>query len=65
MTLFPADQSLPSTSTVNFQAGQTRANNTVLGLSSSGHLAVLAALVGGGSVHLVLDVNGYFAEEQP
>jgi uncharacterized repeat protein (TIGR01451 family) len=64
ITLFPAGQSLPSTITINFQAGQTRANNAVLGLSSNGHLAVLAALTGG-SVHLVLDVNGYFAEEQP
>ena len=65
IVLFPADQSLPSTSTVNFQAGQTRANNAVLGLSSTGDLAALAALAGGGAVHLILDVNGYFAEEQP
>jgi uncharacterized repeat protein (TIGR01451 family) len=64
ITLFPADQSLPSTSTISFQAGQTRANNAVLRLSPSGHLAALATLAGG-SVHLILDVNGYFSEAQP
>ena len=64
ITLFPSDQSPPATSTISFQAGQTRANNAVLGLSSTGHLAALATLAGG-SVHLILDVNGYFAEDQP
>jgi hypothetical protein len=37
----------------------------MLGLSPSGHLAALATVASGGSVHLVLDVNGYFAEAQP
>ena len=64
LTLFPADHPLPSTSTLNFQAGQVRATNAVLRLSSDGHLAAQAALAGG-SVHLILDVNGYFAAADP
>ncbi|HYG65215.1 MAG TPA: Calx-beta domain-containing protein [Thermoanaerobaculia bacterium] len=49
------------TSTVNFAAGQTRANNVVLPLS--GTPGTLAALCGGaapGQADLVIDVNGYF-----
>jgi peptidase M23-like protein/Kelch motif protein len=60
ITLFPADQAVPSTSTVNFGTGQTRANNAVLGLSADGRLA--AVFGGSGQVDLTLDVNGYFAE---
>jgi VCBS repeat protein len=54
--------SLPLTSTINFSAGQTRANNAVLPLAidGTGGLAVQASLLGGGSVHLIIDVNGYF-----
>ncbi|HVF60949.1 MAG TPA: peptidoglycan DD-metalloendopeptidase family protein [Thermoanaerobaculia bacterium] len=62
--IFPADQAVPPTSTINFQAGQIRANNAVLGLSADGRLAALAGL-SGGSVHLILDVNGYFDELHP
>jgi acetyl esterase/lipase len=49
------------TSTVNFAAGQTRANNAVLPLSGApGTLAVLCGAAGPGEVDLVIDVNGYF-----
>jgi len=64
VTLFPADQSLPTTTTISFQTGQTRANSAVLGLSSNGRLAARATLTGG-SVHLILDVSGYFAVAHP
>ncbi len=60
VTLFPGDGIKPSTSNGNFAAGQTRANNAVVLLSTNG-TGVLAALNGSvGSVHLILDVNGYF-----
>jgi hypothetical protein len=51
----------PQTTTINFSAGQTRANNAVLPLAvdGSGGLRALAS-VGAGSVHLIIDVTGYF-----
>jgi hypothetical protein len=56
--LYPADQPLPSTSTLNYAAGQTRANNAIVGLSPSGALAVRCSQAAG-TAHLVLDVTGY------
>jgi hypothetical protein len=59
---WPADLPQPSTSVLNFSAGQTRANNAILPLSTDGPgaLAAQALVLGGGTVHLVIDVNGYF-----
>ncbi len=53
---------LPLTSTINFSAGQTRANNAVLSLATdgTGGLAVLPTVGGTGNVQLIIDVNGYF-----
>jgi uncharacterized repeat protein (TIGR01451 family) len=48
------------TSMVNFAAGQTRANNAVVKLSPAGELTATATLVAPGTVHVVIDVNGYF-----
>lgn len=64
ISLFPADQEQPSTSSVNFGPGQTRANNAVLGLSADGRLSAVATLPGG-AVDLIVDVNGYFADVDP
>lgn len=49
-------------STVNFKAGEIRANNAVLPLAAdgSGRLSARAFVADGGAVHLVLDVTGYF-----
>jgi len=62
VTVYPGNYPLPPVSTLNFAAGQTRANNAVLALSSdgTGSLAAMAFLSGGGSVHLLIDVDGYF-----
>lgn len=62
LSVSPGDLTFPQTSSVNFNAGQTRANNAQLPLSSNGDgtLRVLASMPGGGSVHVVIDVNGYF-----
>ena len=51
---------LPFVSTINFSAGQTRANNAFVSLASdgSGTIEVLSAT--GGIVDFILDVNGYF-----
>jgi FG-GAP-like repeat len=52
---------LPTASTINFRPGQTRANNAVLQLGNSdGVLTANAFITGGGTVHLLIDVNGYF-----
>jgi hypothetical protein len=40
-------------------AGATRANNAIAALGDAGDLTVLASQASG-SVHLILDVNGYF-----
>lgn len=62
VVLWPADQAKPATSSINFGAGQTRANNGILLLATNGAgtLAAQSFLVDGGTVHLILDVAGYF-----
>ncbi len=49
----------PQASSVNYATGATRANNAVAALGSAGDLTALATQASG-SVHLILDVNGYF-----
>ncbi len=52
----------PVTSTINFGAGQVRANNTIVRLSANadGTLRVHPVLLGGGAVHVLVDLFGYF-----
>jgi hypothetical protein len=62
IAIFPGDSIFPMTSSINFSAGQNRANNAMAPLSRDG-LATLTALAGSNpalQVHLVIDVNGYF-----
>ncbi|HEV7669326.1 MAG TPA: hypothetical protein VGS22_12435 [Thermoanaerobaculia bacterium] len=59
-TLYPNGSSPPATATLNFGAGQTRANNAILSLGPDGAIAVSPFVAGGGQAHLVLDVAGYF-----
>jgi uncharacterized repeat protein (TIGR01451 family) len=59
LRLYPANLPVPGTSTLNYVAGATRANNAVVALDSSGQLAVFCGQTTG-SAHFVLDVNGYF-----
>jgi len=62
VSLWPADLLWPGTSVINFSPGQTRANNAILKLPTDGggDVAVQAVVDGGGTVHLLLDVSGYF-----
>ena len=60
LTIYPADKTQPLASTINFNAGQTRANNAILPLSSDGTGRVNVVNGSGGTVHVVIDVNGYF-----
>lgn len=59
LRVFPAGGAAPLASTINFRAGQTRANNAVLPLSANGDLAVRVAMPSG-AVHVLIDVFGYF-----
>jgi hypothetical protein len=61
VTLWP-EGTLPQVSAINFAAGNTLANNAILPLASnaSGTLSAQAFIAGGGSVHLLIDVVGYF-----
>lgn len=63
LTFYPANQPVPSTSTINFTAGQTRANDAVvtLAIDGAGTFAVYPYVSGlNGIVDLIVDVNGYF-----
>ena len=57
-----ANQLVPGTSTLSFGAGQTRANNATLALGGDGtaELRAFPAIAASGSVHVILDVSGYF-----
>lgn len=62
VSLWPADLGKPVTSVVNFSTSETRANNAIalLATDGTGGLSSQAYVVGGGTVHLLLDVVGYF-----
>jgi uncharacterized repeat protein (TIGR01451 family) len=59
LRLYPANAMLPTTSSLNYTAGQTRGNNAIVPLSAMGQLAVYCSQ-NSGTVHFILDVNGYF-----
>jgi len=62
LTLHPGDLEPTGTSTINFPAGVTRANNAVLGLAldGTGTVAILPFVAGAGTVQVTVDVSGYF-----
>ena len=66
LKLYPGDGTVPPTSALNFTAGQTRANNGAFSLAGNGNgtLAILATVTGSGTVHVVLDVTGYFVSPE-
>jgi hypothetical protein len=59
LRLYPAGTPRPLVSTINYSAGQTRANNGIVPLSAAGEIAVYCAQASG-TTHFILDVNGYF-----
>jgi hypothetical protein len=61
LRLYPSDlPTLPLVSTLNWSAGQTRANNAIVKISTDGSGTIDVRLDSGGSVQFILDVNGYF-----
>lgn len=59
LTLYPTGLPTPAVSSINFSRSQTRGNNAVVGLASTGEMTVFAGLASG-SVHVIIDVNGCF-----
>jgi hypothetical protein len=60
LRFFPGDGTAPNASTLNFTAGQTRANDAVVMLASSGSGTIALKSSSTAAVHVVIDVNGYF-----
>ncbi len=59
LTLYPGGTLLPLASTINYQSGQTRANNAIPKLGTVGDIVVHCGQPVG-TTHLVIDVYGYF-----
>jgi len=59
ISVYPHGEPLPITSTINYRAGQTRANNAVIPLGTGGALAVFLGQ-STGTAHFIIDVNGFF-----
>jgi hypothetical protein len=57
LTLYPSDVGRPLASTINFAPGDVLANSAVVKVSELGRVAIYNS---GGSVHVVIDVVGYF-----
>jgi len=58
LRLFASGAPAPLASTLNYGAGQNRANNAVAPLSGGGQISLLCSP--SGTTHVVLDVAGYF-----
>ncbi|HWM95212.1 MAG TPA: hypothetical protein VN493_30945 [Thermoanaerobaculia bacterium] len=63
--LWPSDIPEPVSTVINFGTGLTRANNALVFLATdgSGEILAKAILTDSGTVHLVIDVTGYFEGE--
>lgn len=59
LSFFPGGSPQPLVSAVNYSAGQTRSSNAIVPLSGAGTLAVYCNQ-SSGTVHVILDVSGYF-----
>ncbi len=59
LTVYSGGASRPLASTMNYNPGQTRANNAIIRLGPSGDVTVFVSQ-GAGTVDWILDVNGYF-----
>ncbi|HTQ78560.1 MAG TPA: hypothetical protein VMM92_01075, partial [Thermoanaerobaculia bacterium] len=60
LRLFAADAQVPFASAINFAAHQTRSNNAILPVSAGGEVGIWSDQPLAATVHLTVDVNGYF-----
>ncbi|KQR08377.1 Ig-like domain repeat protein [Cellulomonas sp. Leaf334] len=58
LRVFPAGQSVPTASVVNYAPGKDKANTTIVPLSSAGKLSFVSD-TGGSTAHVILDVAGW------
>jgi len=59
LIIYPLGVALPTTSTINYGAGQTRANNAIVQVGAGGSIAVTCGQ-SSGATDLIIDVVGYF-----
>ncbi len=59
LSIYPTGAPLPSSSTINFSAAQTRANSVILALGHGGAVTLRSGQPTG-TTHVILDVNGYY-----
>jgi cytochrome b561 len=59
ITIYPSGIAVPLVSTLNYSAGQTRANNAIVQLGAGGAIAVTCGQAAG-TAHFIIDVVGYF-----
>ena len=60
LSVYPTGGAVPLVSTVNVGAGQTVANSAMVRVGAGGMVDVLLSA---GTAHVVIDVNGFFADE--
>ena len=64
VTIYPLGVALPATSTINYGAGQTRANNAIVQVGVNDSIAA-ACGQSSGTTHFIIDVVGYFRFAAP
>jgi hypothetical protein len=62
--IYPLGVALPTTSTINYSAGQTRANNAIVQVGVNGSIAATCGQLSG-TTHFIIDVIGYFRFASP
>jgi hypothetical protein len=60
LRFFPVGVGIPLVSTINFAPGQTRANDAIIQIGGGTTGSITVRNDASGTVHLILDVNGYF-----
>jgi hypothetical protein len=60
VSVTPTAVANPTSSTINFPVGDTRANNLTVPLSAVGKLAAVYKAPAGKTTHLIVDITGYF-----
>jgi hypothetical protein len=60
LSVTPTANANPTSSTINFPLGDTRANNLTIPLATNGKLAAVYKAQAGKTTHLIVDITGYF-----
>jgi hypothetical protein len=59
LVVYPSGITRPPTSSLNYRAGQSRANNVLIGLGPAGDIVVYCGQ-SAGTAQAIIDVAGYF-----